>query len=177
MPVRTLIMGAAGRDFHNFNVFFRENPDYQVVAFTATQIPNIEDRKYPAALSGELYPEGIPIFPESELIGLINKHKVEQVIFAYSDVTHEFVMHRASEVLAAGADFRLMGLNTTQIESTKPVVSVCAVRTGSGKSQTTHTNALLKREKNTNPILLMMCWYLPEWIMRQFSGKLKKKQM
>ncbi len=137
MAIRTLIMGAAGRDFHNFNVFFRENKDYEVVAFTATQIPNIEDRKYPAALSGENYPEGIPIYPESELIPLINKHQVEQVIFAYSDVTHEYVMHKASEVLAAGADFRLMGLNTTQVKSTKPVVSVCAVRTGSGKSQTT----------------------------------------
>ena len=137
MPVRTLIMGAAGRDFHNFNVFFRENPDYEIIAFTATQIPNIDDRKYPAALSGKNYPEGIPIYPESELIPLIEKHKIEQVIFAYSDVPHEYVMHKASEVLAAGADFRLMGLNTTQIESNKPVVSVCAVRTGSGKSQTT----------------------------------------
>lgn len=137
MSVRTLIMGAAGRDFHNFNVFFRENPDYKVVAFTATQIPNIEGRKYPAPLSGENYPEGIPIYSESELIPLIKEHKIEQVIFAYSDVPHEYVMHKASEVLAAGADFRLMGLNTTQIESNKPVVSVCAVRTGSGKSQTT----------------------------------------
>ncbi|MGB2955945.1 MAG: cyclic 2,3-diphosphoglycerate synthase [Anaerolineales bacterium] len=137
MPVRTLIMGAAGRDFHNFNVFFRENPDYEIIAFTATQIPNIDDRKYPAALSGKNYPEGIPIYPESELIPLIEEHKIEQVIFAYSDVPHEYVMHKASEVLAAGADFRLMGLNTTQIESNKPVVSVCAVRTGSGKSQTT----------------------------------------
>ncbi len=137
MSVRTLIMGAAGRDFHNFNVFFRENPDYEIIAFTATQIPNIDDRKYPAALSGENYPEGIPIYSESELIPLIKEHGIEQVIFAYSDVTHEYVMHKASEVLAAGADFRLMGLNTTQIKSNKPVVSVCAVRTGSGKSQTT----------------------------------------
>ncbi|MCD4802107.1 MAG: cyclic 2,3-diphosphoglycerate synthase [Anaerolineales bacterium] len=137
MSVRTLIMGAAGRDFHNFNVFFRDNPDYEVVAFTATQIPNIDGRKYPAPLSGENYPEGIPIYPESELILLIEEHKIEQVIFAYSDVPHEYVMHKASEVLAAGADFRLMGLNTTQLESNKPVVSVCAVRTGSGKSQTT----------------------------------------
>jgi len=137
MSVRTLIMGAAGRDFHNFNVFFRGNPDYEVVAFTATQIPNIDERKYPAALSGENYPEGIPIYPESELIPLVKKNKIEQVIFAYSDVPHEYVMHKASEVLAAGADFRLMGLNTTQIKSNKPVVSVCAVRTGSGKSQTT----------------------------------------
>jgi len=146
MSVRTLIMGAAGRDFHNFNVFFRENLDYEVIAFTATQIPNIEDRKYPAALSGENYPEGIPIYPESELISLIEEHKIEQVIFAYSDVTHEYVMHKASEVLAAGADFRLMGLNTTQIESNKPVVSVCAVRTGSGKSQTTRRVAQILTE-------------------------------
>lgn len=146
MSVRTLIMGAAGRDFHNFNVFFRENPDYKVVAFTATQIPNIEGRKYPAPLSGENYPEGIPIYSESELIHLIKEHKIEQVIFAYSDVPHEYVMHKASEVLAAGADFRLMGLNTTQIESNKPVVSVCAVRTGSGKSQTTRRVAQILTE-------------------------------
>ena len=143
MPIRTLIMGAAGRDFHNFNVFFRENKDYEVVAFTATQIPNIEGRKYPAALSGEIYPEGIPIFPESELVSLIKKYHVEQVVFAYSDVSHEYVMHKASEVLAAGADFRIMGLDTTQVKSTKPVVSVCAVRTGSGKSQTTRRVAAI----------------------------------
>jgi predicted GTPase len=136
-PIRTLIMGAAGRDFHNFNVFFRDNKDYEVVAFTATQIPNIEGRKYPAALAGSLYPAGIPIYPESDLKKLINEKKVEQVVFAYSDVPHEYVMHKASEVNALGADFRLMGLNTTQVKSTKPVVSICAVRTGSGKSQTT----------------------------------------
>jgi len=143
MAIRTLIMGAAGRDFHNFNVFFRDNKEYEVVAFTATQIPNIEGRKYPAALSGKNYPDGIPIYPESELITLIKEEKIDQVIFAYSDVSHEYVMHKASEVLAAGADFRLMGLNTTQIKSTKPVVSVCAVRTGSGKSQTTRRVAAI----------------------------------
>jgi predicted GTPase len=130
-------MGAAGRDFHNFNVFFRRNTDYQVVAFTATQIPNIEGRNYPPELSGSHYPEGIPIYPESDLVDLIREKDIEQVVFAYSDVPHEYVMHKASEVLAAGADFRLMGLNSTQIKSEKPVVSVCAVRTGSGKSQTT----------------------------------------
>jgi len=146
MSVRTLIMGAAGRDFHNFNVFFRDNPDYEVVAFTATQIPNIDGRKYPAALSGKNYLEGIPIYSESELIPLIKEHKIEQVIFAYSDVPHEYVMHKASEVLAAGADFRLMGLNTTQIKSNKPVVSVCAVRTGSGKSQTTRRVAQILKD-------------------------------
>ncbi|GIV66029.1 MAG: cyclic 2,3-diphosphoglycerate synthase [Chloroflexota bacterium] len=137
MAIRTIIMGAAGRDFHNFNVFFRNNSDYQVVAFTATQIPNIEGRRYPAELAGSLYPEGIPIYPESELTDLIRTLKADQVVFAYSDVSHEYVMHKASEVLAAGADFRLMGVKGTQIKSSKPVVSVCAVRTGSGKSQTT----------------------------------------
>jgi len=138
-------MGAAGRDFHNFNVFFRDNKDYQVVAFTATQIPNIDGRKYPAELAGSLYPEGIPIFPESDLLELIKKHKVEQVIFAYSDVPHEVVMHKASMVNAAGADFRLMGIHSTQVKSTKPVVSICAIRTGSGKSQTTRRVSLILR--------------------------------
>jgi predicted GTPase len=136
-PIRTLIMGAAGRDFHNFNVFFRGNAAYNVVAFTATQIPNIDGRKYPAALAGELYPEGIPIYDESELPRLIKEEKIEQVIFAYSDIPHVDVMHKASLVNACGADFRLMGINTTQVKSTKPVVSICAVRTGCGKSQTT----------------------------------------
>lgn len=145
-PVRTLIMGAAGRDFHNFNVFFRDNPAYEVVAFTATQIPNIEGRKYPTELAGKLYPKGIPIYPESDLVQLIKEQKVEQVIFAYSDVPHEYVMHKASEVMAAGADFRLMGPQTTMVKSTKPVISVCAVRTGSGKSQTTRRVSLILRE-------------------------------
>jgi predicted GTPase len=143
--IRTLIMGAAGRDFHNFNVFFRDNPGYEVVAFTATQIPDIEGRTYPAQLAGKLYPKGIPIFAESDLLKLIREHKVEQVIFAYSDVPHEVVMHKASAVLAAGADFRLMGTKTTQLKSSKPVVSVCAVRTGSGKSQTTRRVSLILR--------------------------------
>jgi predicted GTPase len=144
-PIRTLIMGAAGRDFHNFNVFFRGNKDYEVVAFTATQIPNIDGRKYPPELAGDLYPKGIPIFPENELERLIKELKVEQVIFAYSDVPHEYVMHQASRVMASGADFRLMGVNSTQLKSTKPVVSVCAVRTGSGKSQTTRRVSLILR--------------------------------
>lgn len=135
-PIRTIIMGAAGRDFHNFNEYFRDNQRYHVVAFTATQIPDIEGRLYPAALSGELYPDGIPIHPETELVSLIRDHEIEQVIFSYSDVPHTYVMHKASEVLAAGADFRLLGTRATQIKSSKPVVSVCAVRTGSGKSQT-----------------------------------------
>jgi predicted GTPase len=147
MPTtRTIIMGAAGRDFHNFNVFFRDNPDYQVVAFTATQIPDIEDRTYPAQLAGSLYPAGIPIFAEDDLVELIADKQADQVVFAYSDVPHEFVMHKASQVLAAGADFCLMGLKSTQLKSSKPVVSVCAVRTGSGKSQTTRRVSLVLRD-------------------------------
>lgn len=135
--IRTLIMGAAGRDFHNFNVCFRDNEAYEVVAFTATQIPNIDGRKYPRELAGRLYPEGIPIYAERELENLICTKKIQQVIFAYSDVTHLHVMHMASRVLAAGADFRLMGAEATMLPSKVPVVSVCAVRTGCGKSQTT----------------------------------------
>jgi predicted GTPase len=145
-PIRTIIMGAAGRDFHNFNVFYRDNPDYQVIAFTATQIPNIDGRKYPTELAGKLYPAGIPIFPESDLVKLIKENKIDQVVFAYSDVPHAVVMHKASIVLAAGADFRMMGLNSTQVKSTKPVVSICAVRTGSGKSQTTRRVSLILRD-------------------------------
>lgn len=145
-PIRTLIMGAAGRDFHNFNVFFRDNKDYEVVAFTATQIPNIAGRKYPPELAGSLYPKGIPIYPESELVRLIKEFKVDQVIFAYSDVPHEYVMHKASLVMANGPDFRLMGARSTMLKSTKPVVSVCAIRTGSGKSQTTRRVSLILRD-------------------------------
>ncbi len=134
---KIIIMGAAGRDFHNFNVYFRDNEQYEVVAFTATQIPNIEGRTYPAVLAGKLYPEGIPIYPESDLTELIKRNKVDKVVFAYSDTPHEYVMHKASEVMAAGADFWLMGPNSTMLKSTKPIISVCAVRTGCGKSQTT----------------------------------------
>ena len=146
MPIKTLIMGAAGRDFHNFNTYFRGNKDYEVVAFTATQIPDIEGRLYPAELAGDLYPSGIPIRAEEELSALIKEHGVEQVIFAYSDVPHEYVMHKASLVNAAGADFRLQGARATRVKSTKPVVSVCAVRTGAGKSQTTIRVSLILRE-------------------------------
>ena len=135
--IRVLIMGAAGRDFHNFNTVFRDDETYEVVAFTATQIPNIEGRVYPPELSGKLYPGGIPIYPEEELCDLIHQHDIQQVIFAYSDVSHEYVMHQASRVLVAGADFRLMGSKDTMLKSQKPVVAVCAVRTGAGKSQTT----------------------------------------
>jgi predicted GTPase len=135
--IKVIIMGAAGRDFHNFNTVFRNNDAYEVVAFTATQIPNIEGRRYPPELAGKLYPAGIPIYPESDLTRLIKEHNVDQVVFAYSDVPHEYVMHKASQALAAGADFRLIGPKETQIKSSKPVVSICAVRTGAGKSQTT----------------------------------------
>ena len=141
MATRILIMGAAGRDFHNFNLVFRDNPACQVVAFTATQIPNIEGRIYPATLAGPLYPDGIPIFPEDELVELIRKFSVDHVIFAYSDVSHETVMHRASVALAAGADFCLLGPKATMLKSKRKVVAICAVRTGSGKSQTTRAVA------------------------------------
>ena len=144
-PKRTIIMGAAGRDFHNFNTYFRGNKDYEVVAFTATQIPDIEGRTYPAQLAGDLYPKGIPIHAEEELPQLIKDLKVDEVVFAYSDVPHQVVMHKASLVLALGPDFRLLGEKSTQIKSTKPVVSICAVRTGSGKSQTTRRVSLLLR--------------------------------
>jgi len=146
MPIKTLIMGAAGRDFHNFNTFFRGNKDYEVVAFTATQIPDIEGRVYPTELAGEMYPSGIPIRAEEELVDLIKQHGVEQVVFAYSDVPHEYIMHKASIVNAAGADFRLLGTKYTQIKSNKPVVSISAVRTGSGKSQTTRRVSLILQE-------------------------------
>lgn len=136
-PIKTIIMGAAGRDFHNFNVLYRQNELYQVVAFTATQIPDIEGRVYPPNLSGVLYPEGIPIHDESKLENLIAKLEVEEVVFSYSDISHEDVMHRASRVLALGAHFKFLGGEQTMIRSTKPVISVCAVRTGCGKSQTT----------------------------------------
>ncbi len=140
-PDQVIIMGAAGRDFHNFNVYLRDNPAYNMVAFTATQIPNIEGRLYPSALAGSRYPDGIPIYAESDLSTLIQKHRVNQVIFAYSDVSHETVMNRASIVLAAGADFRMLGPRATMLKSNKPVVAICAVRTGSGKSQTTRAVA------------------------------------
>jgi len=141
MPRRVLIMGAAGRDFHNFNVRYREDDGVEVVAFTATQIPFIDDRTYPASLAGDRYPNGIPIHDESELTDLIRERKVDEVVFAYSDVSHEHVMHKASEALAAGATFSLLGPNETMLRATVPVVAVCAVRTGSGKSQTTRAIA------------------------------------
>lgn len=134
--IKVILMGAAGRDFHNFNVHFRENPVYDVIAFTATQIPNIEGRKYPSALSGKYYPKGIPIYPESELVNLIKKHNIDEVIFSYSDVNFNYVMSKGAIVNAAGASFRMMGADETMLKSSKPLISIVAVRTGAGKSQT-----------------------------------------
>lgn len=151
---RIIIMGAAGRDFHNFNVYFRDNPEYEVVAFTATQIPNISDRKYPKELAGKSYPKGIPIYPEEELPKLIKELNVDQVIFAYSDVSHEYVMHKCSIVNAVGADFRLMGTESTMLKSKKPVISVCAVRTGCGKSQTSRKVVDILKEKGLKVVAI-----------------------
>jgi len=147
-------MGAAGRDFHNFNVFFRDNEPYEVVAFTATQIPNIAGRRYPASLAGRLYSAGIPIHEERELAELIRGHGVHEVVFAYSDIAHEDVMHRASLVNAAGADFTLMGANATMIASKVPVVSICAIRTGCGKSQTTRKVCALLKESGKKVVAI-----------------------
>ncbi len=143
---RVVIAGAAGRDIHDFNVLFRGDQEHEVVAFTATQIPNIEGRLYPPGLAGPLYPDGIPIRPERELEELVRTREVDEVVFAYSDVTHEHIMHLASRTLAAGADFRLLSAVSTELSSAKPVVAVCAVRTGSGKSETTRYVAALLHE-------------------------------
>ena len=147
-------MGAAGRDFHNFNVCFRDNEMYDVIAFTATQIPNIEGRRYPAELAGSLYPEGIPIHPEGELVDLITTLNIQQVFFSYSDVSHEYVMHKASTVIAAGASFVLLGSESTAIKSARPVVSICAVRTGSGKSQTTRRVCEILKGKGKKVVVI-----------------------
>ena len=149
-----ILMGAAGRDFHNFNVFFRDKKNFRVAAFTATQIPDIEDRKYPAVLAGSLYPEGIPIYPEESLPSLIKERGIDEVYFSYSDVSHEYIMHKASEVLAAGASFTLLGPRETMIKSNLPLISVCAVRTGSGKSQTSRKIALLLKAKGRKVVVI-----------------------
>src|ERR671937_1091257 len=146
MRTRVLIVGAAGRDFHNFNVVYRGREEYDVVGFTATQIPNIDSRVYPSSLAGDLYPAGIPIFPERDLEALVREYAVDEVVFSYSDVPHQHVMHIASRALAAGAHFRLLAPRETELTSKRPVVAVCAVRTGSGKSQTTRHVAALLRE-------------------------------
>src|SRR5215211_5549536 len=151
---RVLIAGAAGRDFHNFNLVYRGREEYEVVAFTATQIPDIAGRVYPAQLAGELYDEGIPICPEDDLEELIEKHEVDEVVFAYSDVTHEHVLHLGSRALAAGASFTLLAPEVTMLTSTKPAVAICAVRTGSGKSQTTRHVAALLRESGKRVAVL-----------------------
>lgn len=154
MRTKVIIMGAAGRDFHNFNVFFRDNSDYEVVAFTATQIPGISGRSYPGQLAGRLYGEDIPIYPEDKLAHLIKENSIDQVILAYSDISHETVMQKASLVLAAGADFRLMGTKSTMLPSTKPVISVCAVRTGSGKSPTSQRLVDILKEKGIRAVVV-----------------------
>lgn len=153
-PIKTIIMGAAGRDFHNFNMIYRDNPTYQVVAFTATQIPDIAGRRYPAKLAGKLYPKGIPIFAETDLLELIKKEKIEEVVFSYSDVSHEYIMHHASKITAAGASFKLLGYDPTAIKAKVPVVSICAVRTGAGKSQTTRRVVQLLKAKGLKVVSL-----------------------
>lgn len=149
-----LIMGAAGRDFHNFNTFFRGNPDYRVKAFTATQIPDIAGRVYPPELAGSGYPAGIPIIPEEDLPRLIQEYDISEVVFSYSDVSHEYVMHRASTVLASGASFTLLGPRATMLKSRKPVVAVCAARTGAGKSQTTRRVAAILKERGMRVVIV-----------------------
>lgn len=151
---KAIIMGAAGRDFHNFNVYFRDNEEYRVAAFTATQIPDIEGRKYPSILAGELYPDGIPIYHEKDLTKYIKELEVSEVFFSYSDVSHEYIMHKASEVMSAGASFTLLGPRETMIKSKIPLISICAVRTGCGKSQTSRKIALILKEKGKRVVVI-----------------------
>ncbi len=153
-PKRVIIMGAAGRDFHNFNCCFRNNPHFRVAAFTATQIPFISDRRYPASLAGKLYPRGIAIYPEEMLVDLIQRHRADEVVFAYSDISHQELMHTASRVLAAGADFRLIGPKATMLRSSRPVVSVSAVRTGCGKSQVVRYFCDILKERGEQPVVV-----------------------
>ncbi|HTK82836.1 MAG TPA: cyclic 2,3-diphosphoglycerate synthase [Bacteroidota bacterium] len=151
---RVIIMGAAGRDFHNFNTVYRQNEGYEVVAFTATQIPNIEGRKYPAALAGKLYPDGIPIYPESELLDLIKHYDIQEVVFSYSDVSYNYIMSKSAQVTAAGADFKILGTKSTMIKSSVPVIAVVAVRTGSGKSQTSRKVCDILRNKGLRVVAI-----------------------
>ena len=153
-PRKVIILGAAGRDFHNFNVIFRNDPSFRVVAFTATQIPGIEGRKYPASLAGPLYPDGIPIFPEEDLPRLIAKHGIQTCLFAYSDVDYGYLGHRIALANAAGADFRLLGAQETMLKAKVPVVAICAVRTGSGKSQTTRRVASILRAAGKKVVVI-----------------------
>lgn len=151
---KVIIMGAAGRDFHNFNVYYRDNKNYEVVAFTATQIPDIEGRKYPSELAGSLYPDGIPIKSEEELPALIKEYNIDQVAFAYSDVSHEYIGHKIAVVNSTGADFIFLGNNTTMLESKKPVIAICAVRTGCGKSQTTRRVSQILNDKQLKTVAI-----------------------
>ena len=173
MVEKVIIMGAAGRDFHNFNVYFRDNPRYRVVAFTAAQIPDIEYRLYPPELTGELYPDGISIYPENQLSDLIQKYKVDLVAFSYSDIPHRDVMHKASVAMACGADFILIGATYTMLKSEKVVVAVCAVRTGCGKSQTTRHICRIMREMGQRVVVVrhpMPYGDLTKQIMQRFSS-------
>ncbi len=154
MTQRVVILGAAGRDFHNFNVFFRDNPDYEVVAFTATQIPDIEGRRYPPELAGSRYPRGIPVEPEEEMEQLVREQNIDLVVFCYSDVTHEHVMHVGSRAMAAGANYLLLGPRDTMLESKVPVVAVCAARTGAGKSQTSRRVAGILRDRGKRVVVV-----------------------
>ncbi len=170
--IKTIIMGAAGRDFHNFNVFFRNNEMYDVVAFTATQLPNIDERTYPPELSGSLYPEGIQIFSEEDLPNLIKDQEVSNVVLAYSDLSHVEVMHKASRVLACGADFMLLGPKSTMLEAKVPVISICAVRTGCGKSQTTRKVCKILQNKGKKLIVVrhpMPYGNLAEQVVQRFA--------
>jgi Predicted GTPase len=151
---KVVILGAAGRDFHNFNTIYKDNKNYEVVAFTATQIPNIDGRKYPPELSGKLYPKGIPIYPESELTKLIKARGIEQAVFAYSDVSFNYVMSKASHIMASGADFKLLGIKRTMLKSNVPVIAVVAVRTGSGKSQTSRKVCNILRSKGLRVVVV-----------------------
>jgi len=173
MVEKVIIMGAAGRDFHNFNVYFRDNPRYRVVAFTAAQIPDIEYRLYPPELAGELYPDGISIYPENQLSDLIQKYKVDLVAFSYSDIPHRDVMHKASLAMACGADFILIGATYTMLKSEKVVVAVCAVRTGCGKSQTTRHICRIMREMGQRVVVVrhpMPYGDLTKQIIQRFSS-------
>ena len=170
---RVIIMGAAGRDFHNFNMVYRKNADFEVVAFTATQIPMIAGRSYPPELAGPLYPQGIPIRPEEELATLIKDFSVNQVVFSYSDVSHEYVMHKASLCLALGADFLLLGPERTMLDCSRPVISICAVRTGAGKSGVTRYIAGILKEMGKRPVVLrhpMPYLDLQEGRLKRFSS-------
>lgn len=174
MVEKVIIVGAAGRDFHNFNVYFKNNPRYNVIGFTGAQIPNIERRIYPSELAGDLYPAGIPVYPESEMAGLIRENRVDLVAFSYSDVSYVEVMHKASIAMAEGADFILLGATYTMLKSNKPVVAVCAIRTGCGKSQTTRKVCSILRDIGKNVVVVrhpMPYGDLRKQIVQRFSSR------